>query len=54
VNNILAPEREERKRLAVAMEAELKEMLNDLDSLKQSQPDPSNLASSILKVMELA
>jgi ubiquitin-like modifier-activating enzyme 5 len=36
------------------MEAELKEMLNDLDSLKQSQPDPSNLASSILKVMELA
>ncbi|KAI5562937.1 hypothetical protein POPTR_015G096300v4 [Populus trichocarpa] len=32
------------------MEAELKEMLNDLDSLKQSQPDPSNLASSILKL----
>lgn len=50
MNNILAPEREERKRLAVAMEAELKEMLNDLDSLKQSQPDPSNLASSILKL----
>lgn len=50
MNNILAPEREERKRLAVAMEAELKEMLNDLDSLKQSLPDPSNLASSILKL----
>lgn len=50
MNNILAPEREERKRLAVVMEAELKEMLNDLDSLKQSQPDPSNLASSILKL----
>ncbi|KAL9375524.1 hypothetical protein Peur_032403 [Populus x canadensis] len=32
------------------MEAELKEMLNDLDSLKQSLPDPSNLASSILKL----
>lgn len=32
------------------MEAELKEMLNDLDSLKQSQPDPSNLASSIVKL----
>ncbi|KAJ6869225.1 hypothetical protein NC651_034092 [Populus alba x Populus x berolinensis] len=32
------------------MEAELKEMLNDLDSLKQSLPDPTNLASSILKL----
>ncbi|KAG5230326.1 thiF family protein [Salix suchowensis] len=32
------------------MEAELKEMLNDLDSIKQSLPDPSNLASSILKL----
>ncbi|KAH8486714.1 hypothetical protein H0E87_025640 [Populus deltoides] len=32
------------------MEAELKEMLNDLDSLKQSLPDPSNLASSVLKL----
>lgn len=32
------------------MEVELKEMLNDLDSLKQSLPDPTNLASSILKL----
>jgi hypothetical protein len=43
----------ERKRLAAAMEVELKEMLNDLDYLKKSLSNPSNLASSFHKVMGL-
>jgi hypothetical protein len=35
------------------MEVELKEMLNDLDYLKKSLSNPSNLASSFHKVMGL-
>ncbi|KAJ6867921.1 hypothetical protein NC651_033072 [Populus alba x Populus x berolinensis] len=33
------------------MEVELKEMLNDLDYLKKSLSNPSNLASSIHKTL---
>ena len=35
----------EREREREAMEVELKEMLHDLESLKQSLPDPSHRAS---------
>ena len=35
----------DREREREAMEVELKEMLNDLESLKQSLPDPSHRAS---------
>ncbi|KAH8487757.1 hypothetical protein H0E87_026363 [Populus deltoides] len=48
--HILDLERE-RERLATAMEVELKEMLNDLNYLKKSLSNPSNLASSIHKVL---
>jgi len=37
----------ERERLIGAMKVKLKEMLNDLDYLKKSLSNPSNLASSI-------